>query len=59
MEQVFIVVSGTVVTVLVYIMSPVRLSEWVLGFIERLGKGTTTTGCKPQAARNFYVRNLK
>ncbi len=60
MDQIIFVTAGTIVTVVYYILSPVKLSERGLGLVERLGKGSAgKTAGKPQKVRSYYVRNIK
>lgn len=60
MDQVIFVTAGAIVTVVYYILSPVKLSDRVLGLLERLGR-TNTAGVagKAQKVRSYYVRNSK
>lgn len=60
MDQIIFVVTGTVITVVYYILSPVKLSERVLGILESLGKvNTAGIAGKAQKARSYYVRFRK
>lgn len=60
MDQIIFVIAGTIVTVVYYILSPVKLSDRVVGLLERLGR-TNTAGVtnKAQKVRSYYVRNFK
>ncbi|MEW6418764.1 MAG: hypothetical protein AB1480_11700 [Nitrospirota bacterium] len=60
MDQIIFVVLGTVITVSYYILSPVKLSEKILGWLERLGRiDTSGVGGKAQKVRSYYVRKCK
>lgn len=60
MDQIIFVLSGTVVTVFYYILSPVKLSERFMGILERLGSvNTGRNAAKPQRARSYYVHGIK
>ncbi len=60
MDQIIFVTAGTIVTVVYYILSPVKLSDRVVGLLERLGR-TNNAGIagKAQKVRSYYVRNFK
>lgn len=60
MDQLFVVLSGTFITVCYYILTPVKLSKVILNFIERLGRDNAATpGAKAWKARSYYDRNSK
>lgn len=60
MDQLLVVISGTFITVICYVLSPIKLSAKILGLIERFGKGAADIpGTKTQKARSYYVRHLK
>jgi len=60
MEQLLVVLAGTFITVCYYITTPVKLSQVILSFIERLGRNyAAMPGAKPRMARSYYVRNSK
>ena len=60
MDLLIFVSAGTLVTVVYYILSPVKLSDRIAGLLEKLGR-TNTAGvaAKAQKVRSYYVRNLK
>lgn len=60
MDQIIFVTVGTIVTVVYYILSPVKLLDRVVGLLEKLGR-TNTAGIanKAQKVRSYYVRNFK
>jgi hypothetical protein len=58
MDQIFIVISGAVITVCFYTKSPVRLSDSILTIIERLGKSSATIS-GDKKAWSYYARNRK
>jgi len=60
MEQILVVLSGTFITVCYYIVTPVKLFQFAMNFIERLGRNTAAMpDGKPRMARSYYVRNGK
>jgi hypothetical protein len=60
MDQIIFVAAGTIVTVVYYILSPVKLSERVVGLLEKLSRSKSTgVAGKAQKARSYYVRHFK
>ena len=60
MDQLILVSSGTLVIVIFYVMSPVRLSDWLLGKIEQFGRSNADAHAgEPDKGRSFYVRDGK
>ena len=60
MDQIIFVTAGTFITVVYYILSPVKLSDRVVGLLERLGRSNTAgLANKAQKVRSYYVRNFK
>lgn len=60
MDQIIFVTAGTFITVVYYILSPVKLSDRVVGLLERLGRSNTARlANKAQKVRSYYVRNFK
>lgn len=59
MDQIIFVTAGSIVTVVYYILSPVKLSERALGLLERFGRTNAGIADKAQKARSYFVRNFK
>lgn len=60
MDQIIFVTAGAFITVMYYILSPVKLSDRVVGMLGKLGKSNTAgVADKAQKVRNYYVRNFK
>lgn len=54
MDQIILLIAGTVGAVF-YIFSPVKLSDWLLDRLEKLGATAGISG-KVQKVRSYYVR---
>ena len=60
MDLLIFVTAGTLVTVVYYILSPVKLSDRIVGLLEKLGRTNTASAAdKAQKVRSYHVRNLK
>lgn len=60
MDLLIFVSAGTLVTVVYYILSPVKLSDRIVGLLEKLGRTNTASAAdKAQKVRSYHVRNLK
>jgi len=60
MDQIIFVTAGTIVTVVYYILSPVKLSDRLLCILERFGRNKSDgVAGKAEKVRSYYVRNFK
>ena len=59
MDLLIFVTAGTLVTVVYYILSPVKLSDRIVGLLEKLGRTNAGIADKARVVRSYYVRNFK